>query len=217
LFEGDRVDHAHAALAVLLSFNGLRVSEACSADIENLGFERGHRPLRSAGKGNKLAVIPLVPTTATTIDLAIGERRRPRLRRAGPRSPTARFGGSPTRTSSWSTSRAPAAALRDLAHLPYRLLPAGPGGADAGRSRCASPTSSSPGSRTVRPRREARSSLACSCMRITSHRGSACPTSSTSRFPTSASSVSGGADPRWGIPQSRPRLGGPAPQYAGSG
>jgi integrase len=75
LFEADRVDHAHAALAVLLSFNGLRVSEACSADIENLGFERGHRTLRSAGKGTKLAVIPLVPTTATTIDLAIGERR----------------------------------------------------------------------------------------------------------------------------------------------
>jgi integrase/recombinase XerD len=50
------------------------VSEACSADIENLGFERGHRTLRIVGKGNKPAVIPLVPTTARTIDLAIGER-----------------------------------------------------------------------------------------------------------------------------------------------
>src|SRR5947208_13028053 len=29
LFAADRVDHAHAALAVLLGLNGLRVSEAC--------------------------------------------------------------------------------------------------------------------------------------------------------------------------------------------
>lgn len=74
LFAAERVDHAHAALAVLLGLNGLRVSEACSADIENLGFERGHRTLRIIGKGNKPAVIPLVPRTARTIDLAIGER-----------------------------------------------------------------------------------------------------------------------------------------------
>ncbi len=74
-FEAERVDHAHAALAVLLSLNGLRVSEACSADIESLGFERGHRTLRIVGKGNKPAVIPLVPRTARTIDLAIGERK----------------------------------------------------------------------------------------------------------------------------------------------
>ena len=74
LFAAERVDHAHAALAVLLGLNGLRVSEACSADIENLGFERGHRTLRIVGKGNKPAVIPLVPRTARTIDLTIGER-----------------------------------------------------------------------------------------------------------------------------------------------
>jgi site-specific recombinase XerD len=82
LFAAERVDHAHAALAVLLGLNGLRVSEACSADIENLGFERGHRTLRIVGKGNKPAVIPLVPRTARTIDLAIGERTSgPILRR----------------------------------------------------------------------------------------------------------------------------------------
>jgi len=74
LFAAERIDHAHAALAVLLGLNGLRVSEACSADIENLGFERGHRTLRIVGKGNKPAVNPLVPRTARTIDLAIGER-----------------------------------------------------------------------------------------------------------------------------------------------
>ncbi len=74
LFAAERFDAAHAALAVLLGLNGLRVSEACSTDIENLGFERGHRTLRIVGKGNKPAVIPLVPRTARTIDLAIGER-----------------------------------------------------------------------------------------------------------------------------------------------
>lgn len=74
LFAAERVDVAHAALAVLLGLNGLRVSEACSTDIENLGFERGHRTLRIVGKGNKPAVVPLVPRTARTIDLAIGER-----------------------------------------------------------------------------------------------------------------------------------------------
>ena len=74
LFAAERVDHAHAALAVVLGLNGPRVSEACSPDIENLGFERGHRTLRIVGKGNKPAVIPLMPRTAPTIDLAIGER-----------------------------------------------------------------------------------------------------------------------------------------------
>ena len=72
----------HAALAVLLGLNGLRVSEACATNIEDLGFERGHRTLRIVGKGNKPAVIPLVPRTARTIDLAVGERREgPILRR----------------------------------------------------------------------------------------------------------------------------------------
>ena len=50
-------DHAHAALAVLLGLNGLRVSEACDTNIEDLAFERGHRVLRIVGKGNKPALI----------------------------------------------------------------------------------------------------------------------------------------------------------------
>ena len=75
LFTSERVDRQHAALAVLLGLNGLRVSEACDTNIDDLGFERGHRTLRIIGKGNKPAVIPLVPRTARTIDLAIGERR----------------------------------------------------------------------------------------------------------------------------------------------
>lgn len=82
LFTAERYDHDHAALAVLLGLNGLRVSEACATNVEDLGFERGHRTLQITGKGNKPAVIPLVPRTARTLDLAIGERDQgPILRR----------------------------------------------------------------------------------------------------------------------------------------
>src|SRR5207245_9283107 len=73
LFAAERVDHAHAALAVLLGLNGLRVSEACSTNIEDLAVERGHRTLRIIGKGNTPAVIPIVPRTARTPDLALAE------------------------------------------------------------------------------------------------------------------------------------------------
>jgi integrase/recombinase XerD len=66
LFTAERCDHDHAALAVLVGLNGLRVSEACGTNIEDLGSERGHRTLRIVGKGNKPALIPLVPRTART-------------------------------------------------------------------------------------------------------------------------------------------------------
>jgi site-specific recombinase XerD len=74
LATADRYDHAHQALAVLLGLNGLRVSEACETNVEDLAVERGHRILRITGKGNKPATIPLVPRTARTVDLAVGER-----------------------------------------------------------------------------------------------------------------------------------------------
>jgi hypothetical protein len=50
LFAAERVDQAHAALAVLLGLNGLRVSEACSADIENLRFERATASCASSAR-----------------------------------------------------------------------------------------------------------------------------------------------------------------------
>jgi integrase/recombinase XerD len=82
LFTAERFDQDHAALAVLLGLNGLRVSEACATNVEDLAFDRGHRTLRIVGKGNKPAVIPLVPRTGRTIDLAIGDRcEGPILRR----------------------------------------------------------------------------------------------------------------------------------------
>ena len=82
-FGAEAFDHDRAAHAVLIGLNGLRVSEACATDIEDLGLERGHRTLRITGKGAKPAVIPLVPRTARTVDLAVGERSSgPILRRA---------------------------------------------------------------------------------------------------------------------------------------
>jgi len=74
LYSAERVSPTHAALAVLLGLNGLRVSEACGANVEDLGIERGHRTLRIVGKGNQPATVPLVPRTARTVDLAVGER-----------------------------------------------------------------------------------------------------------------------------------------------
>jgi integrase len=65
---------AEHALVSLLALNGLRVSEATGADIENLGVERGHRTLVITRKGGKVVTIPLAPRTARAIDLAVGER-----------------------------------------------------------------------------------------------------------------------------------------------
>ena len=74
-FTSERFDHAHAALAVLLGLNGLRVSEACGANIDDMAFDRGHRVLRIVGKGNKPALIPLclVPLEPSTSPSANGE------------------------------------------------------------------------------------------------------------------------------------------------
>ena len=64
-------DHA---LISLLALNGLRVSEAIGARIEDLSLERGHRTLTVVRKGGKTVVMPLAPRTARAIDLVVGER-----------------------------------------------------------------------------------------------------------------------------------------------
>jgi len=68
---GTAVEHA---LSSLLAINGLRISEALGADVDDLGLERGHRTLTVLRKGGKLITIPLAPRTARAIDLAISER-----------------------------------------------------------------------------------------------------------------------------------------------
>jgi site-specific recombinase XerD len=64
-------DHA---LIALLAMNGLRVSEAIGANIDQLGLERGHRTLTVVRKGGKTVTMPMAPRTARTVDLAIGDR-----------------------------------------------------------------------------------------------------------------------------------------------
>ncbi len=68
---GSARDHA---LASLLALNGLRISEALGADIDDLEFERGHRTLKILRKGGKTAVIPLAPRTSRAIDLYVNDR-----------------------------------------------------------------------------------------------------------------------------------------------
>jgi site-specific recombinase XerD len=63
-----------AALITLLGLLGLRVSEACHVNIEDMGTERGHRTLHVIGKGNKPALIPLPVPVARTLDLAADGR-----------------------------------------------------------------------------------------------------------------------------------------------
>ena len=58
LFEAERFDPDHAALAALLGLNGLRVSEACANNAEDLAFDRGHRTLRIMGKGEQAGSDP---------------------------------------------------------------------------------------------------------------------------------------------------------------
>ena len=58
----------------MLALNGLRVSEAIGADIEDLGLERGHRTLTILRKGGKVVTVPLAPRTARAIDVAVSDR-----------------------------------------------------------------------------------------------------------------------------------------------
>lgn len=52
------------ALVALLGVLGLRISEACGANIADLGEEHGHRVPRVRGKGGKVVLIPLSPAVA---------------------------------------------------------------------------------------------------------------------------------------------------------
>jgi integrase/recombinase XerD len=64
----NRHDFALIAMPGLL---GLRIFEACGANITDLGEEHGHRVLKIRGKGDKTVLIPLPPTVARAIDHTI--------------------------------------------------------------------------------------------------------------------------------------------------
>jgi integrase/recombinase XerD len=67
---------ADFALVAMLGLLGLRIFEAASADIADLGEEHGHRVLRVCGKGTKVVLVPLPPAVARAIDRATGSRVR---------------------------------------------------------------------------------------------------------------------------------------------
>jgi len=64
------------ALVAMLGLLGLRIFEATSADIADLGEEHGHRVLRVCGKGTKIVLVPLPPAVGRAIDRAVAARIR---------------------------------------------------------------------------------------------------------------------------------------------
>lgn len=59
------------ALIAMLGLLGLRIFEACGANLGDLGEEHGHRVLRVRGKGGKVVLIPLPPAVARALDRAV--------------------------------------------------------------------------------------------------------------------------------------------------
>ncbi len=86
------------ALVLLLALNGLRVSEALSARVEDLTTERGHHVLRITRKGGKRQTVPLAPRTAEAIAALTGKRA------SGPVFPTS-TGKPMDRPAVWRTLR----------------------------------------------------------------------------------------------------------------
>ncbi|WP_433825819.1 tyrosine-type recombinase/integrase [Actinoplanes sp. CA-015351] len=62
------------ALVAMLGLLGLRIFEACGANIADLGEEHGHRVLKVRGKGSKVVLVPLPPAVARAIDRAVEQR-----------------------------------------------------------------------------------------------------------------------------------------------
>jgi integrase/recombinase XerD len=81
-------DHA---LVCLLLLNGLRVTEACLANVGDLGFERGHTTLALLRRGGVGEVVPLADRTVRALTAHLDGRRRAARSRPG----RGRAGGSP--------------------------------------------------------------------------------------------------------------------------
>jgi integrase len=83
-------DHA---LVCLLLLNGLRVSEVCTARVEDVAMERGHRVLTVERKGGRRDFVPLAPRTIAAIEEHIDERSAGPLLLASDGGPLNRFQG----------------------------------------------------------------------------------------------------------------------------
>lgn len=71
-----RVSDVHeAALLMILTTRGVRISEACGLDIGHYTEIHGERIIRLIAKGNKAMELPLHPVSWRYIDAAIGDRK----------------------------------------------------------------------------------------------------------------------------------------------
>ena len=70
----DSTNRFDFALVCLLGLLGLRIFEATSLDVTDLGEEHGHRVLRVVGKGHKIVLIPMPPGVARAVDRAVDQR-----------------------------------------------------------------------------------------------------------------------------------------------
>ncbi len=71
---GDSTNRNDFALVAMLGLLGLRIFEACGANIEDLGEEHGHRVLKVRGKGGKVVLTPLPPAVARAVERSVAER-----------------------------------------------------------------------------------------------------------------------------------------------
>ena len=70
----DSTNRNDFALVAMLGLLGLRIFEACGANIEDLGEEHGHRVLKVRGKGGKVVLTPLPPAVARAVERSVAER-----------------------------------------------------------------------------------------------------------------------------------------------
>ena len=63
-----------SALVHLLAFNGLRITEALNADVDDLVYDRGHRALRITRKGGKVGRVAVAPVTSRALEAYIVDR-----------------------------------------------------------------------------------------------------------------------------------------------
>ena len=102
----------HELLVCLLFFNGLRVSEAASADVEDLSEHQGHRVLRSVAKARprRTTASPSTPPRSprSTAGSANGRRSPPTPPRGRCCSPPRPAAHSPGRRSTDSSTASPA-------------------------------------------------------------------------------------------------------------
>lgn len=69
----ERSSKRDEVLVGLLYLLGLRVSEALSARVEDLGWERGHRTVVVTRKGGRRDRLPLPPELAASVDELVGD------------------------------------------------------------------------------------------------------------------------------------------------